>query len=449
MLKDSFSYGRNLIYVREPECENLELHFLRPYPLSCPNRGENGLPKTAMFGGNYRGRISSQCKFQKVRSNMIARMPDVDLGVRTDVKLSLEKDLLKDLLKDVEQANKKSAKLVCDLVFEAISLKGKGKQRQDAAKLKKKENQTAKKSEKEKSSETSTENEKPEKNNEVDEKQKRNAWLVSKVGYQNLLDLVKDNFDKIVANKKIESDLTQNLIKQLYQPSLADIFGKMLSNCPEGSINIRSVFQNAHLITVNSIMSQQDYFAVVDEKDKDTSGALHIGNRSLYDGIHYEYHNCNLTDVKRIIQREVENNKLHEDQKHQLLLEFLATWAASCFMAVPEGMQTSCAQNAFRPKFSAALYRKSGMPSCMMSAFMNPISNDYVNQSVNRLVQCWNDDARMYGENGLESAFYAAPGIDLEIEPTGWKRLDCFVSFDGESEGDNVIDATMRMIDFA
>lgn len=39
----------------------IELHILQSFPVSCLNRDDLGSPKSAIFGGTKRARISSQC----------------------------------------------------------------------------------------------------------------------------------------------------------------------------------------------------------------------------------------------------------------------------------------------------------------------------------------------------------------------------------------------------
>lgn len=39
----------------------IELHILQSFPVSCLNRDDVGSPKTAVFGGVQRARLSSQC----------------------------------------------------------------------------------------------------------------------------------------------------------------------------------------------------------------------------------------------------------------------------------------------------------------------------------------------------------------------------------------------------
>jgi CRISPR system Cascade subunit CasC len=45
----------------------IELHILQSFPVSCLNRDDVGAPKTAVFGGASRARISSQCLKRAIR----------------------------------------------------------------------------------------------------------------------------------------------------------------------------------------------------------------------------------------------------------------------------------------------------------------------------------------------------------------------------------------------
>ena len=45
----------------------IELHILQSFPVSCLNRDDVGAPKTAIFGGVTRARISSQCPKRAIR----------------------------------------------------------------------------------------------------------------------------------------------------------------------------------------------------------------------------------------------------------------------------------------------------------------------------------------------------------------------------------------------
>ena len=51
--------------------KHLELHILQSFPVSCLNRDDLNSPKTAIFGGVQRARVSSQCWKRAVREIML------------------------------------------------------------------------------------------------------------------------------------------------------------------------------------------------------------------------------------------------------------------------------------------------------------------------------------------------------------------------------------------
>ena len=63
----------------------IEVHMLKNYPATNLNRDETGSPKTCLFGGYTRGRISSQCLKRSWRKSEIlsGEIGEENLGIRT------------------------------------------------------------------------------------------------------------------------------------------------------------------------------------------------------------------------------------------------------------------------------------------------------------------------------------------------------------------------------
>jgi len=61
----------------------LELHILQSFPVTCLNRDDAGMPKTAVFGGVTRARISSQCQKRAIRMLAASERGDLFGGKRT------------------------------------------------------------------------------------------------------------------------------------------------------------------------------------------------------------------------------------------------------------------------------------------------------------------------------------------------------------------------------
>ena len=58
----------------------IELHILQSFPVSCLNRDDVGAPKTAVFGGVNRARISSQSLKRAIREYAQDNLPDARFG---------------------------------------------------------------------------------------------------------------------------------------------------------------------------------------------------------------------------------------------------------------------------------------------------------------------------------------------------------------------------------
>ncbi len=61
----------------------IELHILQSFPVSCLNRDDVGAPKTAIFGGCTRARLSSQCLKRAIREMAQAQAPALFAGNRS------------------------------------------------------------------------------------------------------------------------------------------------------------------------------------------------------------------------------------------------------------------------------------------------------------------------------------------------------------------------------
>ena len=75
-----------------------EIHMLKNYPPTNLNRDDTGAPKTCVFGGVTRGRISSQCLKRSWRTSDLFKteVGEENLGVRTRKLPALVADKLLD-----------------------------------------------------------------------------------------------------------------------------------------------------------------------------------------------------------------------------------------------------------------------------------------------------------------------------------------------------------------
>ncbi len=83
----------------------IEMHALRSFPPSNLNRDDLGTPKTAVFGGTRRLRISSQClkRTWRMSEHFRGAFADNQLGIRTD---RLPEVVLKEIGASLDEASR-------------------------------------------------------------------------------------------------------------------------------------------------------------------------------------------------------------------------------------------------------------------------------------------------------------------------------------------------------
>lgn len=61
----------------------VDVHCLQTLPPSCVNRDDTGTPKSCIYGGTERARVSSQAWKRAIREAFKDMLPQEELGVRT------------------------------------------------------------------------------------------------------------------------------------------------------------------------------------------------------------------------------------------------------------------------------------------------------------------------------------------------------------------------------
>lgn len=92
----------------------IEIHALHTVPASCLNRDQNGSPKTMMFGGVERARVSSQSWKRAIREQFRETLNADKLGVRTKFVLKSVSDqiMVIDATQTFEEATAKARKVL-------------------------------------------------------------------------------------------------------------------------------------------------------------------------------------------------------------------------------------------------------------------------------------------------------------------------------------------------
>ena len=217
----------------------VDFHILQTVPPSCINRDDTGSPKTAVYGGVTRARVSSQAWKHAMRA-AFAENAQLGVGKRT----------------------KKAAELVkAQILALAPEL--------DADKLAKKALENA--------------------GIKSDDKGTKALFFMSTAQAKALAELAVEGS----ADKKQYRDA----LKAAPSMDMA-LFGRMVADDP--SLNYDAAAQVAHSISTHPVQNEYDYFTAVDDcSPKDSVGAGHIDTAEFNSSTLYRYATVNVAQLKK------------------------------------------------------------------------------------------------------------------------------------------------------
>ena len=236
----------------------LDLYALQSVPPSNINRDDTGSPKTAMYGGALRARVSSQAWKRAMREMFSDLLPEGRLGVRTKFVVPLIAERIAAKREDLAEQSVDFAKAVLD----ATGIK---------------------------SSETDRKG--------SDEGTLATGYLVFIANREldDLADIAISWADGGVDAKKPDSKSKKDVQKAFKGIQAVDIalFGRMLADASD--FNVDACSQVAHAISVNEISQEYDYFTAVDDcAADDNAGAGMLGTVSFNSSTLYRYATVNV-----------------------------------------------------------------------------------------------------------------------------------------------------------
>lgn len=329
----------------------VQLHFLTPYAPSNLNRDDLGRPKTALFGGTQRLRVSSQSLKRAWRTSSI--FEDAlggHMGTRTKRFGEIALDVLKPKLDD-----KKATKLASKIaeVFGTVV---------DGALLTEQLAYIT-----------------------PDEKRAIEA-LAKKLAKEGGREPTEEELAALVGRAKGAADVA--------------LFGRMLAAKTE--FNVEAACQVAHAISVHKVAIEDDYFTAVDDlqtaDDKEGSGAAHVGTQEFASAVLYHY---------VCIDRTLLLENLGGDEA--LAAKTLRSLGQACLTVAPGGKQASFASRS-RAHFALA-EKGSFQPRSLASAFLKPVTGDDLlagGVEALRAIRAKLDG--IYGEEARSVAFDAVAG---------------------------------------
>lgn len=303
----------------------LEFHLIQNFAPSNLNRDDTGAPKDALFGGQRRARVSSQCFKRAVRlaTGGLELLPDANRAVRTK-KL---RDLLVGKLAHRE-AEEAKAKIEAALASAGLKLKDDGKTEY--------------------------------------------LLFLGEGEIAALATLIDQHWDELVVStekrskKEAKAGVAPEIgrkVKALMDGGKAvdvALFGRMLADLPQ--VNQDAACQVAHAISTHRVEREFDYFTAVDDKgDEDETGAGMIGQVEFNSATFYSYA---VLDLHKLLAN------LQADR--ELALSSVAALTLALARAVPSGKQNSFA--AHNPPEFVGVCLRHVAPMNLANAFEKPVA---------------------------------------------------------------------------
>lgn len=311
----------------------IELHILQSFPVSCLNRDDLGLPKSATFGGAPRARLSSQCLKRAIREQAQELAPSLFQGNRSRLIITpLAEQLKKNGLAESQAVE--LAKQVADYLATL----------DDAA----------------------------EKKGEL--KVKTLMFLspaeVAAMG-KDLAEIVTKD-----PNAKIEKAITK-ACKSAALKDAADIaiFGRMVAS--DHSLTLEGAGMFSHALSTHKADNDIDFFSAVDElQSQDEAGAGMTGTLEFTSATYYRYAALNLGLLKRHLAA------LSGDELKKVVDAFLR----AAVLAVPGARKNSMNAHTL-PAYVLGIVKDQGQPIQLINAFEKPIQskNGIIDASVDAL----------------------------------------------------------------
>lgn len=308
---------------------HIELHILQSFPVSCLNRDDLNSPKTAVFGGAQRARVSSQCWKRAVREQAKEECPKLFTGQRGRLLVEPLRDALIEEGFDTGKALE-AAKDIADHLakFDAEEAK------KDGGKLRVK-----------------------------------TAFFTSGSEIAKLAKAYKEKKDAKKAAKEISPEDFKDA---------ADIvlFGRMVAN--DSSLNIEGAAMFNHALSTHKVDNDIDFFSAKEEFPNDDPGAAHTSTLEFNSATYYRFAALNLD---MLFDKDHLACLDHKERKAVVNAFLKAT-----LQAVPVARRNSMNGNVF-PNYALCVIREKGHPVQLVNAFEEPVfsKNGVVKKSIELL----------------------------------------------------------------
>jgi len=335
----------------------LEIHVLQSFPPANLNRDENGMPKSTVFGGYPRARISSQCQKRAVR---LFYQDHSEIAAEQFAQRSRSwMPELKALLVDADIPDAK-AETATKLALEVLGAKF-----------------------------------------EADKIESKTILFLGRTEIAAIASILIKNWAKIepeLNGKEPKLPAKDPNVAKVIEKALVDtgkpgdvaLFGRMMASLP--TVNVDAAVQMAHAISVNKLQQEFDFFTAVDDLgSSDDAGADHMGETGYNSSTYYRFTTLDTAQLQTNLGANVQADTIAH------------AFAEAFVRAIPTGHQNGFAAHSL-PAAVMAVVRK-GQPISLVDAFENPVTpksgKSLLENALSQLDSHWSDLSKMYSEKSV------------------------------------------------
>lgn len=330
----------------------LDINILQTVPSSNINRDDTGSPKTAIYGGVTRARVSSQSWKRATRLIFNKKLTKDD-------QYSLRTRYIPEMLADEyeklnDKLDKDKALSQAVAVFEALDF--------------------------------TVDNKNQKKNGPKVNPTLKTALMVTPNEIHKFAlatNEIRDDSSKLKKLKGLKKNSPQKCtIRESLKndhPLDQALFGRMVAVDP--SLNVDASVQVAHAISVNEITPEYDYFATVDESSSATGAAM-LDTIYYNSSTLFRYANINIEELS------------HNLGSLDAAIKGIALFLKSFILSMPTGKENTFA-NKTLPQYVMLTLRED-TPVNLVSAFEEPIKSNtgYVQTSIEKLEKEYSDSLK-------------------------------------------------------
>lgn len=333
--------------------KHLELHIIQSVPVACLNRDDLNSPKTAIFGGVQRARVSSQSWKRAIRELTKEISPDQFKGERT----RLMYDPLVKAMTDAEISDAEADEGARKVIDALVKLDTKSKDKVKSTTL----------------------------------------YFMSPLEMETIAKTYAETKDVKKAIKSVDA-------KSLKDAADISIFGRMVAN--DHSLTVEAASMFSHALSTHKVDNEIDFFSAVDDlQPKEEAGAGMTSTLEFNSATYYRFAALNLDMLA-----DAEHLKILTSAERQSVVR---TFIEATIKAIPSARKNTMNGNTL-PAYVLGVVREKGHPIQLVNAFESPVrpSQGYAAKSVELLNT---EYAKLKDTWGIEAVFEkAVPDVNIK-----------------------------------